>query len=843
MSVVGSPNVLWRANDAAYDTAGSATTPTNSVLPSISGTPQVGQTLTANVGTWAGSPTSYAYVWRRNGAAISGAAASTYTLVSGDLGYNITVTVTAANAAGSAPATSAAVGPVAAALAGVPVNTALPAITGTAQEGSVLTVTPGSFTNSPTSRSYVWKRAGVTIAGASGTTYLLVAGDVGATITVAETATNASGPSAAATSAATATVTAAASGGFLTLGNDAKLPKVKVELALASGPAQAPVWTDVTPYVRGFRIRRGRDDVLNRFQAGELSDLELDNRDRRFDPGNAAGPHFGNLRPMKRVRVRAQWGGSGGTLYRDAVLADLPYAYWRFAETSGTTAADASGNGRTGTYNGGVTLGVAGATGDADKAASFDGVDDYVGSNFLLNTGTVTIEAWVYLTAVPASNAHVAGFINGLGAGTSDKLLQIRTDGKAYFYVYDGAAKLTSTPASAIPLNQWVHLAGTADGTTARCFVNGVQVGSVAAGASYTGYSVNNFFVAAAATGAPLVYLVGKVDEVSLNTAALAQARLSAHVAAGPAGSSGSVYDRFYGYTDGFPQRYPEHGKNATVTISAADVFKVLELVKLPADFARPAEASHLRLHALCDVAKIPSADRNFASGSAVVAAAPAGSLEGTSVLAHAMDVMDAEGGALFAAASGILTFQHRQHRTANEFTARATFGDGAGELGFTDIEPTQDDEQFWNEGRVTPASGNVQTHLDTVVQASDFPRVFTKSVPLASDLDALALAQYVVQFYKAAMLRLPEITLEGAADPVNLWPKILATELSHHVKVNSRPPGGGAANVYEQYVEQIEEAVGIGSWKTRFGLSPADMNTYWVLGTDALGVGTRLSY
>ena len=36
--------------------------------------------------------------------------------------------------------------------------------------------------------------------------------------------------------------------------------------------------------------------------------------------------------------------------YAAAVMADSPYAYWRFNETSGTVAADSSGNGIAGTY-------------------------------------------------------------------------------------------------------------------------------------------------------------------------------------------------------------------------------------------------------------------------------------------------------------------------------------------------------------------------------------------------------------------------------------------------------------------------------------------------------------
>ena len=38
--------------------------PTNTTLPTITGTAQVGQTLTASTGAWNGSPTSFAFQWQ-----------------------------------------------------------------------------------------------------------------------------------------------------------------------------------------------------------------------------------------------------------------------------------------------------------------------------------------------------------------------------------------------------------------------------------------------------------------------------------------------------------------------------------------------------------------------------------------------------------------------------------------------------------------------------------------------------------------------------------------------------------------------------------------------------------
>jgi hypothetical protein len=88
--------------------------------PGISGAARLGQVLRTTGGVWspAGADT---FQWRRSGnggrtwSNIAGATAARYRLVAADLGDRIDVTVTAADASGSARATSAAVGPVTAA--------------------------------------------------------------------------------------------------------------------------------------------------------------------------------------------------------------------------------------------------------------------------------------------------------------------------------------------------------------------------------------------------------------------------------------------------------------------------------------------------------------------------------------------------------------------------------------------------------------------------------------------------------------------------------------------------------------------------------------------------------
>ena len=87
-------------------TTTSGTVPTEIGPPTISGSGEPGSTLTCSQGTWSGSPTGFSFQWYRDGTPIAGATSSTYTVQTSDEGLTITCAVTAANAKGSAAATS-----------------------------------------------------------------------------------------------------------------------------------------------------------------------------------------------------------------------------------------------------------------------------------------------------------------------------------------------------------------------------------------------------------------------------------------------------------------------------------------------------------------------------------------------------------------------------------------------------------------------------------------------------------------------------------------------------------------------------------------------------------------
>ena len=195
-------------------------------LPTISGTVQVDQTLTADTSGITDadglSDVSYAYRWIRTdvgaGAYIAGATDSTYTLTDDDEGKTIKVRVSFTDDADNEETlTSAAT----AAVASRPNSpaTGAPTISGTVQVDETLTADTSGITDadglSDVSYSYQWIRNDGTndsdIGGQTGSTYTLVSADEGKTIKVRVSFTDDAGNEETLTSAATASVAAAPS--------------------------------------------------------------------------------------------------------------------------------------------------------------------------------------------------------------------------------------------------------------------------------------------------------------------------------------------------------------------------------------------------------------------------------------------------------------------------------------------------------------------------------------------------------------------------------------------------------------------------------------------------------
>lgn len=190
--------------------------------------------------------------------------------------------------------------------------------------------------------------------------------------------------------------------------------------------------------------------------------------------------------------------------------------YWRMDEGSGTNVLDGSGHGYAAALSGNpawIASGAAFAVTDPAYGINLtDTNSEYVqvpsgvwfGDNF-------TVESWVYIRS-HNFYAQLFDFGNGAGNNNISLFLSSGTAGHARLAVYNNAFASVVTANSALPLNQWVHIACTKSGSTGNIYINGVSVVSSAGLYSSTPTVVRtNNFIGRSNFGYPYANVI--VDE------------------------------------------------------------------------------------------------------------------------------------------------------------------------------------------------------------------------------------------------------------------------------------------------------------------------------------------
>ena len=159
-------------------------------------------------------------------------------------------------------------------------------------------------------------------------------------------------------------------------------------------------------------------------------------------------------------------------------------AHWKFDETSGTTAADSSGNGNTGTLTN--MPGSEWTTGKVGGGLAFDGVDDYVLTSAIIGpTGTSarTVAMWF---ATTTSNQAMLQY----GGGSFGGNFRMRLDGNDGILTFDPSHANKKLLSPSVNDGAWHHMAITwagggngLDDSTITFFVDGIEY----ADGTYTG--------------------------------------------------------------------------------------------------------------------------------------------------------------------------------------------------------------------------------------------------------------------------------------------------------------------------------------------------------------------
>ncbi|MCK9628463.1 MAG: hypothetical protein M0R37_07715 [Bacteroidales bacterium] len=307
----------------------------------------------------------------------------------------------------------------------------------------------------------------------------------------------------------------------------------------------------------------------------------------------------------------------------------------------------------------------------------------------------------------------------------------------------------------------------------------------------------------------------------------------------------GISYPVWRGFSYDYPQEYPG-ALDAVVAQNGSDLFYQLNSMRFPDGQSFASELSSTRVSNVLTALGLDPADHYIGTGNITLAAAA--DVGGQNPLQHLMDVDTTENGLMFVGAEGLLHFQGYQSLLQSAMVAPTiTFGPDAGEVPYQ-LNGKLDfgGQKQYNVVQVTPSSGNVQESRS--VATNDIERTYALSLPMmASDIDALARADYERLRLATIGLRIPEITIFGARDPNNIWPKVLPLEYGDRVSFHfAGGPAGTPEFTKTMRIGRISWELAPGSETVlKLQLIPADEQVYWMLGIPGfseLGTTNRLA-
>lgn len=642
------------------------------------------------------------------------------------------------------------------------------------------------------------------------------------------------------------------------------LPTLTVEIGFASDPLDDPqTWTDVSAYVRSVTTHRGRSTELDTFSPGTAT-VVLSNRDRRFDPEHASGPNYGNLLPNKAIRITCTYAAVSYPVFYgfvdgwpqtynqlDATVAltctdafklfsrrRLPesvYAYevelddpvvWLRLGDDGDRAADSSGHGNDGHYNGNEDHdqpSLIGASSDG-SVETFGQVNSRVTivSNTTRQTSGVpfAVEAWLQ-----ADTAHSGAVIAmqdapaGSSVGTWKWLLdpttglRIESDGGAG----GGATAVIQTIVAGlltanIDDGEIHHVVHRRTATANEIYVDGAAVPT--------------------SSGVSPTVSTARIEQIAVGT----QSRQD--------GVGG--WDSW----DGFIDEFAAYTTDLTATRIAAHYTAGGEPWK--------DDSTGARLERILDVIEWPASLRAIDAGEQLLDKA---TLASRTALDYAQALERTEQGRMFVARDGKVTFQSQtaglstiDYLLLANGTDFLTLVDGVDQLIISDTPGgtgTVSQATFTEDGSavdylITPFTFNYdETHVFnsvTVTREGGRPVTVTddtsaltygtleKSITgvlLRSDNESRQVAESFLQRYKDPKTRSDSWAVRPNKNTAN-WPTVLALEIGYRVTLKRSPQHVGSEINLPFILESISHTITPGDWVITFTGSPADSISYF---------------
>ena len=298
----------------------------------------------------------------------------------------------------------------------------------------------------------------------------------------------------------------------------------------------------------------------------------------------------------------------------------------------------------------------------------------------------------------------------------------------------------------------------------------------------------------------------------------------------------GTTHVLFSGFIEEWDYRYSPGANAATITVTATDAFRILNLTDVTAVAgAASGDLTGVRIGEILDEISWPSSMRSLSNGLTTCQSDPGTARD---VLTAIQAVVDTELGAFFITAEGVTKFMDRNDIVKAHGSTPTVFSDVSGtpDILYQGVDFALDETILANDVTVTAEGGTAQNVVDSASVTSFFQRDLSRTgLLMDTDADALQQATAILAARKTPELRISSITLDVTEENDARITAALDTDFFDPIKVTRTQPGGGVVT-RTLSVQGIAHSITPTSWTTTLSTAEKVLDGF-ILGSATNGV------